>query len=50
MAVRNIVTLPDPVLRRKARTVTKFDKNLQILIDDLIEKMSEAPVVGLAEP
>ena len=50
MAVRNIVTLPDPVLRRKARTVTKFDKNLQILIDALNETMREAPGVGLAAP
>jgi peptide deformylase len=50
MALRNIVTLPDPVLRRKARAVTTFDKNLQILIDDMIETMREAPGVGLAAP
>lgn len=50
MTVREIVTLPDPVLRRKARTVTKFDKNLQTLIDDMIETMREAPGVGLAAP
>lgn len=50
MALRKIVTLPEPVLRRKARTVTTFDKNLQILIDDMIETMREAPGVGLAAP
>ncbi len=50
MTVRNIVTLPDPVLRRKARKVTKFDKNLQTVIDDMIETMREAPGVGLAAP
>ena len=50
MTVREIVTLPDPVLRRKARTVTKFDKNLQTLIDDMIETMRGAPGVGLAAP
>lgn len=50
MALRTIVTLPEPVLRRKARTVTKFDKNLQTLIDDMIETMREAPGVGLAAP
>jgi peptide deformylase len=50
MALRKIVTLPEPVLRRKARTVTKFDKNLQTLIDDMIETMREAPGVGLAAP
>src|SRR3990172_1557384 len=48
MAIRTIVTLPDPVLRRKARQVTKFDKDLQTLIDDMIETMREAPGVGLA--
>ena len=50
MTVREIVTLPDPVLRRKARTVTKFDKDLQTLVDDMIETMREAPGVGLAAP
>jgi peptide deformylase len=50
MAIRKIVTLPDPVLRRKARPVTKFDKDLQILIDDMIQTMREAPGVGLAAP
>ena len=50
MALRKIVTLPEPVLRRKAHTVTKVDKNLQIVIDDMIETMREAPGVGLAAP
>ena len=50
MTVREIVTLPDPVLRRKARTVTNFDKNLQTLIDDMLETMRDAPGVGLAAP
>ena len=50
MTLRKIVTLPDPVLRRKARSVTQFDKNLQTLIDDMVETMREAPGVGLAAP
>ena len=50
MALRKIVTLPEPVLRRKARTITTFDKNLQTLIDDMIETMRQAPGVGLAAP
>lgn len=50
MTVRNIVTLPDQVLRRKARKVTKFDKNLQTVVDDMLETMREAPGVGLAAP
>jgi peptide deformylase len=50
MTLRTIVTLPEPVLRRKARTVTVFDKKLQDLIDDMIETMRDAPGVGLAAP
>lgn len=50
MAIRTIVTLPDPVLRRKARPVTNFDKNLQTLVDDMIDTMRDAPGVGLAAP
>jgi len=50
MATRTIVTVPEPVLRRKARTVTTFDKSLQTLIDDMVETMRQAPGVGLAAP
>lgn len=50
MALRKIVTLPEPVLRRKARAVKNFDKDLQTLVDDMIETMREAPGVGLAAP
>ncbi len=50
MTLRKIVTLPDPVLRRKARPIAKFDKDLQTLIDDMVETMREAPGVGLAAP
>jgi peptide deformylase len=50
MAIRTIVTTPDPVLRRKAHKVTSFDKDLQTLIDDMIETMRQAPGVGLAAP
>ncbi|MCA1899155.1 MAG: peptide deformylase [Chloroflexi bacterium] len=50
MALRQIITLPDPVLRRKAKPVTNFGKDLQVLIDDMIETMRAAPGVGLAAP
>ena len=50
MSTRIIATLPDPVLRRKARPVTDFDDRLQTLIDDMVETMREAPGVGLAAP
>lgn len=50
MAYREIVTLPHPVLRRKARKVTDFGQELQTLIDDMVETMRAAPGVGLAAP
>jgi peptide deformylase len=50
MAIREIVFTPEPVLRRKARKITTFDKDLQTVIDDMIETMREAPGVGLAAP
>ena len=50
MTSREIVTLPDPILRRKARTVSRFEPELQTLIDDMIETLREAPGVGLAAP
>ena len=50
MSLRQIVYLPDPVLRRKALPVTRFDAALQALVDDMIETMRQAPGVGLAAP
>ncbi len=50
MAIREVITVPNPVLRRKAQKVTKFDEKLQILINDMVETMREAPGVGLAAP
>ena len=50
MSVLDIVTLPDKVLRERTLPVTRFDEELQQLIDDMIETMREAPGVGLAAP
>ncbi len=50
MALRPIVTLPNPILRKKARKVTDFGPELQSLIEDMIETMQDAPGVGLAAP
>jgi peptide deformylase len=50
MTIREIVTLPAPVLRRKARPVTNFERDFQKLVEDMIETMRQAPGVGLAAP
>lgn len=50
MTIREIVVLPNDVLRRKAHKVSDFGPELQTLIDDMIETMRSAPGVGLAAP
>jgi peptide deformylase len=50
MALRTIVSIPEKVLRRKAKPVTKFGDDLQVLIEDMIDTMRDAPGVGLAAP
>ena len=50
MAIREIVTLPEPILRKKAHKVSDFGKDLQTLIDDMIDTLRDAPGVGLAAP
>ena len=50
MALRNIVTVGDSVLNKVCRPVTKFDKRLHMLLDDMAETLIEANGVGLAAP
>ena len=48
MAIKKILTYPDPVLRQKVEPVTPFDDALKELAHDLAETMYAAPGVGLA--
>jgi peptide deformylase len=51
MAVLQIRTLPDPVLRQKAKKVTKIDNSIQKLIDDMTDTLHADPNrAGLAAP
>jgi len=51
MAVLHIHTLPEPVLRQKAKRVTKIDNTTQKLIDDMIDTLRADPNrAGLAAP
>ena len=50
MAVLPIVKVDNPVLREKAKKVTRIDASIQKLIDDMIETMHAANGVGLAAP
>ncbi len=49
MAILPICHFPnDPVLRQKAKRVSRIDKSIQQLIDDMLETMRQANGVGLA--
>jgi peptide deformylase len=50
MTVREILSEPNPVLRKKAKKVAKVTSEIRKLIDDMIETMRAAPGVGLAAP
>ena len=50
MSIREIITLPQTILRHKAHKVTDFGPDLQALADDMVETMRLAPGVGLAAP
>ena len=48
MAILEIVMVPDPVLREKAKKVSKVTPAIQKLLDDMTDTMREAPGIGLA--
>ena len=48
MAIKKILTYPDPVLRKNVEPVTCFDESLKELARDLAETMYDAPGAGLA--
>lgn len=50
MPVRQIICDPDPVLYKKCHPVTKFDRKLGSLLDDMAQTMLAANGVGLAGP
>ena len=48
MAIKTILTVPDPILRKKSLQVDKIDKEIKKLMDDMLETMYKAPGIGLA--
>ena len=48
MALLPILTQEAPILRQKAKRVTRVDDSIRKLIDDMVETMVAAPGVGLA--
>ena len=48
MALKEILTEPNEILRQKSSPVEKVDSDLQKLMDDMLETMYAAPGIGLA--
>jgi peptide deformylase len=48
MAIRDILTVPHPVLKQVSSPVEAVDDALRALMDDMLETMYAAPGIGLA--
>ena len=48
MAIRKILTEPDPFLRQKSINVEEVNDEIRSLMDDMIDTMYDAPGIGLA--
>ena len=48
MAIRDILTVPHPVLKQVSTPVTEVTDDLRRLMDDMLETMYDAPGIGLA--
>lgn len=48
MAIREIVTKDNDLIRKKSRAVEKFDQRLHLLLDDMAETMRKSNGVGIA--
>ena len=48
MALRTILTVPDPKLKLVSKDVERVDDALRTLMDDMLETMYAAPGIGLA--
>jgi peptide deformylase len=48
MAIREILEIPDPLLKQISQPVEHFDDELKALVADMLETMYDAPGIGLA--
>ena len=50
MAIRPILTIPDPILRQTAEPIERVDADLRRLMEEMLATMYDAPGIGLAAP
>lgn len=48
--ILDIVQIGDPILRRKAHKVSQVDKDMRLLVEDMVETLHDSGGVGLAGP
>jgi len=48
MTIRKILTEPNKILRKKSLRIENVDKDIQLLMDDMLETLYAAPGIGLA--
>ena len=48
MAIREILIVPNPVLKQVSKSVEQVDDDTRALMDDMLETMYDAPGIGLA--
>ena len=48
MMIRKILIEPDKILRQKSKSVEKVDREVQQLMNDMLDSMYAAPGIGLA--
>jgi peptide deformylase len=48
MAIRPILTVPDPFLKQVSKPVERVNDEIRALMDDMLETMYAAPGIGLA--
>ena len=48
MAIKKILTEPDPFLRQKSEKVENVNEEIRSLMDDMLDTMYDAPGIGLA--
>lgn len=48
MAIRDIVVIPEKILRQVSKPVERVDESIHKLVEDMFETMYDAPGIGLA--
>jgi len=50
MAVRQVLTFPEPILKKRAAEIAEIDGRVDSMANDMVETMYAAPGIGLAAP